>query len=256
VVKKIIINKYGLNLNSLFWLALFFLITSCGKNKISGRSHQIYINPSGNILDPVDDHEIKEDSRINYIKNVVDDFAKSGKNKIVIYFHGGLNCRSKAQEVAYKVQEKTNGDKSDIYPIFIQWDSGFSHNFGAHLFTLRRGDRIDVFSGVISSPYVIFEDVFKGIVRYPAALYSLFSGDFNESILSYSKKKKKSTNKKTWRSSHEEIKVNENRNKSIDYSIQLYNGSWVNGPNKIFGSSDGPFRSKLWEKLHSDSCIC
>lgn len=156
------------------------LLSGCGaRAPESARLHQIYIDKDANLLDPVDDDSIED--QVGYVDKMMANIqghmeGKPGSiktNRIVIYIHGGLNGRSGI--VSQAVSQTDEFLKDGAYPIFIEWDSGLFPNYFDHLFFVRRGKRINAFWGVLSSPYVLAEDLVRGIIRAPGYYVDSFS---------------------------------------------------------------------------------
>lgn len=121
----------------------------------------------------------------------------SDKKKILIHIHGGLNSFSASRQAACDRLPAMR--KDDYYPIFINWSSGFTATYLAHLFLIRQGDDLleNTFTylrlkkldthwlqlviwflfgiySLITGAFILFSDIGRGIARFPInATYQL-----------------------------------------------------------------------------------
>lgn len=150
------------------------------------RSYQIYIDSTGDLLDPLNEKVINDEE--NYIQNIVDNFqAKKSTNpdlRMTIFVHGGLNSFENATERVKRVKDSMLMDNR--YPIFISWRSGGFSNYGDHLFSIRRGEKRNWFVGGITSPFVLVEDGLRSLARIPASTYNVLFGQNSIRIGKYS----------------------------------------------------------------------
>lgn len=151
------------------------------------RSYQIYIDSTGDLLDPYNEKVINNEEQ--YIKNIVDNFqAQKSINpnlRMTIFIHGGLNSFENATERVKKVKGSMLVDNR--YPVFISWRSGGLSNYSDHLFSIRRGEKRNWFVGGITSPFVLAEDGLRSLTRIPASTYNVLFGQNSIRIGSYSK---------------------------------------------------------------------
>ncbi|PXX16509.1 alpha/beta hydrolase family protein DUF900 [Nitrosomonas ureae] len=159
--------------NALIFVLLTFL---SGCSSIPGNSeivsHQIYIDKRGDLVNPINKNPILENAAVDaYVNKIAEDFKKSGKNKVTIFIHGGLNTFQNATEKASQLLEQF--DDKDSYPIFIGWQAGPFTNYLDHLFFIRNGERRPVL-GFITSLFVLIEDVAKSVAKTPRAIIETF----------------------------------------------------------------------------------
>lgn len=149
-------------------------------------SYQLYIDSTGDLLDPRNEKVIDEDL---YIKNLIDNFSKMKSQnsdlKMTIFIHGGLNSFENATERLKQVKDSMLMDNK--YPVFVSWRSGGFSNYSDHLFSIRRGEKRNWFVGVITSPFVLTEDVLRSVARIPASTYNVLFGQNSIRIGKYSK---------------------------------------------------------------------
>lgn len=86
---------------------------------------------------------------------------------LTIFIHGGAN---RFKTAVSKVEAKCEMLADGKYPLFVGWKSGLPINYFNHLFLLRRGENSPA-RGLISSPFVLLEDVLRSIARLPASTY-------------------------------------------------------------------------------------
>ncbi len=101
------------------------------------------------------------------------------QNSVLIFIHGGLNIESTANERAniYTEHMKTDG----YWPVFITWPSGFFSTYLEHTFFLRQGEYW-TWTGPMTSPVVLVEDLGRGVIRTPMVWY--YQGrDFSKSVV-------------------------------------------------------------------------
>lgn len=149
-------------------------------------SYLLYIDSTGDLLDPRNEKVIDEDL---YIKNLIDNFSKKKSQnsdlKMTIFIHGGLNSFENATERLKQVKDSMLMDNK--YPVFVSWRSGGFSNYSDHLFSIRRGEKRNWFVGVITSPFVLTEDVLRSVARIPASTYNVLFGQNSIRIGKYSK---------------------------------------------------------------------
>ncbi|MGF6109098.1 hypothetical protein [Pseudomonas frederiksbergensis] len=171
----------------MLWGCTLLIIAGCANRQTEpesdphlARLHTIYIDGSGNLLDPKtkkpvstsSDPQTIHDEEARYANAILTDFKRfkgSNKNrKMVLFIHGGLNEFEVATKRATKYTDLMLDD--DLYPVFIGWDSGFLTNYWDHLVKIRKGLNRPIL-GPISAPFVLVEDIGRSIVRIPSSMF-------------------------------------------------------------------------------------
>jgi hypothetical protein len=89
-------------------------------------------------------------------------------HRIVIFVNGGLDTMGTLAERAENDFRTICSDpQGKAFPIFIGWDTGAVHSLGNHLFVVRRGFKQPLWLGLLTSPFVLAEDVLRGIIHVP-----------------------------------------------------------------------------------------
>ncbi|WP_404394004.1 hypothetical protein [Pseudoalteromonas phenolica] len=119
-----------------------------------------------------------------YFSNSEGEAVKDTPIKLLVYFHGGLNTYSDSDErvenhVSYIEDIKTNSNTNPDwhYPIFVSWPSNLLGTIGEHLLWEREGRVTSTGTGLISTPFIIFEDVVSSIGELPSNFYFQFTND-------------------------------------------------------------------------------
>ncbi len=111
-------------------------------------------------------------------KNILADLKKfvaekpAGNNKqkhVLLFFHGGLNGRKAALEraIEHTLSMKEDSD-TEVYPIFINWRSGFWTTLKDNYFRIRNGNIDDNrFRSTLTAPIHIVGDFAKTIGNAP-----------------------------------------------------------------------------------------
>lgn len=159
-------------MKSILILMFLIFITGCSSSpkKLYPEinKHMVYINKKGELKDPITGKIVTSDDDINiYINNIIEDFEKSGKKKITIFIHGGLNTFKNATQKASQVLE--NYDDSESFIIFVGWSAGPYSNYWDHLLFIRNGERRPHL-GPITSPFILVEDIAESVSHTPRAI--------------------------------------------------------------------------------------
>jgi len=145
-------------------------------------SDGIAVNPSGNAglhrhshflsYDRYEDTQYK--AHIKGILDGIDHAQPSGKHKIILFFHGGMNTQVESLGRLTDPFEK-NPDKNRVqlmteagfYPIFVNWKSSLWSSYFEHLLHIRQGQRWPWYWGWPSALIIFPADVTRSIVRAP-----------------------------------------------------------------------------------------
>jgi hypothetical protein len=121
--------------------------------------------------DQLDDN--KYDEHLTGIIAGIKKFSdETGKRKIMLYIHGGMNSQLESLE---RMVEPFDEDKNRIaltkeegyYPIFINWNSSLWSSYFEHLFWIRQGKRWSWHTGLLSSLIIFPVDLIRSFVRAP-----------------------------------------------------------------------------------------
>lgn len=135
------------------------------ENKLKLKRHLIYINKDGDLMDPYSKKVTENaDKEVNDIFTA---YKKSGKKKITIFIHGGLNTFQNATGKANQILSNYD-DAEENYIILIGWQAGPFSNYIDHLFFVRGGERRPVL-GPLTSPFVLVEDTVRSVAHAPRA---------------------------------------------------------------------------------------
>jgi len=78
----------------------------------------------------------------NYLETTVfDGFRKSGKQKMLLFVHGGLNDRKDGMDHFWS--DYDNVLRGDYYPVFVVWPSSWNSTYAEHLLWVRQGIRAE-----------------------------------------------------------------------------------------------------------------
>ena len=81
----------------------------------------------------------------DYLKtNVFAGFQASGKKKLMLFVHGGLNDRKEGMEHFWRDYGEVL--RGEYYPVFVVWPSGWKATYVEHLLWVRQGVRADSFN--------------------------------------------------------------------------------------------------------------
>ncbi len=104
--------------------------------------------------------------------------SKVNEVKILVYAHGGLNTYKDTDERMEEQLQPILSEESDWhYPIYISWPSNIPGTVFEHFFEIREGRDTSALAGILSSPFVLFEDLVTAIARAPANIYYQFTND-------------------------------------------------------------------------------
>jgi len=86
-------------------------------------------------------------------------------NRLVLFFHGGLNTPTKGIRRAASVTDSILADGA--YPIFLSWDSSLWSSYWDHLVWVRRGNADYGYWGPVVSPFYLISDIGGAILKSP-----------------------------------------------------------------------------------------
>jgi len=145
--------------------------------------HTITIDPEGHPVDPITFTTLPLDSFQGQLNTILNEVKNSGKNRILIFVHGGLNH----QEASLNRVKELLRDKdlmNSYYPIFLNWNSDLVDTSIEDLLYIRQGRMARVW-GPVSSPFALLVAVGGGILRTPLVWAQMLSSDMNSTGLKF-----------------------------------------------------------------------
>ncbi|HVR37233.1 MAG TPA: hypothetical protein VMS21_15430 [Methylomirabilota bacterium] len=153
------------------------------------RQHVIMVDERGRYLDPgskwkllSSGAEVDAFSYTNSVSSIeagIREFSRtqpSGRGRVVVFAHGGLNSYRSSKRRLEKLLDGGMVEEG-YYPVLLVWNSGFYDSYVEHLLSVRQGEIRPVL-GKITAPVVLVVDVAKGIVRLPLTLAGRWYNDF------------------------------------------------------------------------------
>lgn len=193
------------------YLLLAFTLAGCHKQLVQNE-HMLTINPKGNAYKPGTCNGIGEgcdefDSKLNtelsneksrpefetHIDNLLslpsNQHCETDKNNqkncqkikgYVVYIHGGLNTPSNHIDKANQLVSII--EATGYKPIFVDWRSGLITTYTEHLLFDRQGEYWPI-AGPLTAPFILLNDLGRGIYKIPTDLWELFSNFSKSHIL-------------------------------------------------------------------------
>jgi hypothetical protein len=134
--------------------------------------HAVFVDNNGNGIDPrVNKRGRTLDSAgyARYVHGIMDGIRShrdSGHPDVLIRIHGGLNSLRGAPTTSVRMNTAIRNDTAkQIYPLFINWDSGILESYGEHLFYVRQGRRKSL--DLVGAPFHLVADFGRAITRLP-----------------------------------------------------------------------------------------
>ena len=99
-------------------------------------------------------------------------FRESGKTRMLVFVHGGLN--NQQQGMSHFWDDYENILSGNYYPVFVVWPSGWGSTYFEHLFLVRQGLKAE--SGtekafcIATSPFALLADVGRSVTRLPLVI--------------------------------------------------------------------------------------
>jgi hypothetical protein len=128
--------------------------------------HVILVDRDGHPLHPTERSGVLGESEYSaYLDRLFESVRGSGKEKILLFIHGGLTSPDTALGHA---REWTPSMKADGFcPLFINWNAGFLTNYAEYLFRIRRGEVVRGAWGALTGPFYLLADLGRGLSRAP-----------------------------------------------------------------------------------------
>ena len=104
--------------------------------------------------------------------NVFAGFQQSGKKKLMLFVHGGLNDRKEGMEHFWRDYKEVL--RGEYYPVFVVWPSGWKATYVEHLLWVRQGVRAETFNqklfSLSTSPFTLLADLGRALTRLPMVI--------------------------------------------------------------------------------------
>ena len=98
----------------------------------------------------------------------------SRKKRILVFVHGGLTSLTKGHKSSAKIAKSILSERSDVYPVFINWNTEFFSTYGRHLIADQAGVSYNdtqwatKLGRAAMSPLNAFGDLGSGLANLPA----------------------------------------------------------------------------------------
>lgn len=143
----------------------------------SDLDYMVMFDGDGMPIDPMSKHagdvmsydELTEEVYAQRVDSIVRNIEASGKQRVVIFIHGGLNTQPESVARAVELHRPILDDGA--YPIFINWQSNLYSSYRDHLLWLRRGREGSGWEAVFA-PFYLLEDIVSGLIRFPVIAFS------------------------------------------------------------------------------------
>ncbi len=165
-------------------LALLGLLSGCASRGAGGLTlneraeHVITVDPDGVPVDPTTYAELSTADVERQLDAVTAAIDRSGKKKVLLFVHGGLNNREAAQRHVDALLDPMTAD--GYYPIFLNWNSDLVDTAREDLLYIRQGRTARIL-GPLSAPLAVLIAVGNGLIRAPLVWGQMLSSDINAS---------------------------------------------------------------------------
>ena len=150
--------------------------TSRAELKAKERFHVIELNPDGLLYDlrPRHGHKLlrEQEAVTNYLAETIwTGFKDNDKTNILVFVHGGMNDR----DIGLKhYLDDYPFTKTNYYPIFVVWPSGWGSTYVEHLLWVRQGVKMETklertFS-LLTVPFMLVGDLGRAVTRLPMVI--------------------------------------------------------------------------------------
>lgn len=158
-------------------LSLTIFITACSLPQVKDEAkfHQIAANTNGNYLSLYEKNGHRQCGLNKHLVSIlkgIDEHsvdANSGKKKVLISIHGGLN--SIEANVNRVEKHYKHAIEDGYYPIFIGWRSGAATTLKDRYFGVRNGVDRSLLVTIPSSPFYLASDLLRGVAAIPESLW-------------------------------------------------------------------------------------
>jgi pimeloyl-ACP methyl ester carboxylesterase len=108
------------------------------------------------------------DSRGSPFQDVIEGIERSGRKRVFLFIHGGLNTEYGSRNRAKLISDALEAKPDAPYPVFLNWDSSLVSSYlNERLFLTREGREWPPWAGILWSPFVVLGDLAKGLTRMP-----------------------------------------------------------------------------------------
>lgn len=153
-----------------FALATLLLLPACRSLEISKGQyeHIICADSDGDSCDLSIDGKVVHSNHKSHAEEIARAFVASGKQRIMLVIHGGLVDMEVAVKDAREALARIEKDPQmqEVFPIFINWETGIRRSYFDHLFFVRAGLR-NALLATLTSPFVLIGDFGRAIASTP-----------------------------------------------------------------------------------------
>jgi hypothetical protein len=138
--------------------------------------HVIELNSDGLLYDlrPRHGHALLRDQQsvTNYLAETIwAGFKESGKTNILVFVHGGMNDR----DIGLKhYLEDYAFTKTNYYPVFVVWPTGWGSTYVEHLLWVRQGikmeTKLEKTYSLLTVPFMLVGDLGRAVTRLPMVI--------------------------------------------------------------------------------------
>jgi hypothetical protein len=146
------------------------------RNNPCRTEHVVTIDPDGAAIDPTTYQELPQKAFEEQLNTIAAAIGTSGKKKLLVFVHGGLNNREAGQQHVDELQQHMLD--AGYYPIFLNWNSDLWSTLGENLVFIRQGRRAR-YLGPPSAPFMALAGIGYGLLRTPLVLAEMLSSDIN-----------------------------------------------------------------------------
>jgi pimeloyl-ACP methyl ester carboxylesterase len=139
-------------------------------------SHVITVAPDGTPVDPTSYGALGRKAFDEQIALITEGLDRSGKDKLIVFVHGGLNHRDASQRRVDELLPPLLA--AGYYPLFLNWNSDLVDTAIEDLLYVRQG-RVARYLGPVSSPFALLVAVGSGLLRAPLVWGQMLSSDLN-----------------------------------------------------------------------------
>jgi pimeloyl-ACP methyl ester carboxylesterase len=144
--------------------------TQSAKPRIPSQQYRTHVEDDYRVIIDSDGVSPEAEQIGVQLSEMFDHIARQHRRRIVLFIHGGLTTLADANENAKNLWPVIRSDDHNAYPIFLNWEAGFTSSYGRHLFYERNGISYrgtpSAWSAVVITPLVFLADVGKGVANH------------------------------------------------------------------------------------------
>ncbi len=162
-----------------FSAALLLLLAGCATPTVTRADlrYMVMFDGEGEAVDPLDTfaghyfayEQLDAGEHAARVEAIIDAVKASGKPRVVIFIHGGLNNQPESIQRVLDLHRDILADGA--YPIFVNWQSNLLSSYRDRLLFIRRGQDWESW-GVVLAPFYLVADVATGIFQFPMVAWS------------------------------------------------------------------------------------